>query len=126
MPEFVHGKVSYMQIPASDPEQLGGFYQKVFGWSLRGSGGHVSFSDASDELIGAFVTDLQSVGEPGLLPYISVDDIHQGVAAIEAHGGEMVKRPYREPADAEDGLWVATFRDPAGNVMGIWSSPPGS
>ena len=123
MAGFKQGKLSYMQIPASDPEGLAKFYETVFGWELRGSVEHRSFTDSSGELIGAFVTELKTDGEPGVLPYISVDDIAEGVAAIEANGGEIVKKPYREPPGSDDGLWVATFRDPAGNVFGIWNLP---
>jgi predicted enzyme related to lactoylglutathione lyase len=46
----------------------------------------------------------------------SVDD---AIARIEANGGEVVTPPY-----PEGGLWVATFRDPAGNVMGLWQIGP--
>ncbi len=123
MTGFRHGKVSYMQIPASDPDVLAGFYQKVFGWELRGSSEHRSFTDSSGELIGAFVRELERGGQPGVLPYMSVDDIHSAVADIEGSGGQIVKQPYREPPGAADGLWVATFRDPEGNVMGIWNMP---
>jgi hypothetical protein len=38
---------------------------------------------------------------------------------ITAGGGEVVKSPY-----SEGDLLVATFRDPAGNVIGIWQQGP--
>jgi len=38
---------------------------------------------------------------------------------ISANGGEVVKSPY-----SEGDLWVATFRDPAGNVIGTWQQGP--
>lgn len=118
MPGFPHGKVSYMQIPASDADALASFYEKVFGWELRGDSNHRSFTDASGELIGAFITDLKTSGEPGVLPYMSVDDINAAVEKVTAEGGEIVK-----PVYDEGDLKVATFRDPQGNVMGIWWMP---
>ena len=57
--------------------------------------------------------------EPSLLPYIYVDRIDDAVARIAAHGGEVVKAPY-----PEGDLWVATFRDPAGNLIGLWQAGP--
>jgi len=36
-------------------------------------------------------------------------------AEPDAAGGEVVRAPYQE-----GNLWVATFRDPAGNVVGLW------
>jgi predicted enzyme related to lactoylglutathione lyase len=117
---FRHGKVSYMQIPAVDTRQLAAFYEKVFGWTLRGgSADHFSFSDATEELIGAFVTGREISREPGVLPYVYVARIDETVALITASGGEIVREPY-----PEGDLWVATFRDPAGNVMGVWQHGP--
>lgn len=118
-PSFVHGKVSYMQIPAGDVETTAKFYEQVFSWTLRGDSGHRSFTDASGELIGAFISDLAVSQEPGVLPYISVDNVDAAVSKIEEHGGTIVKPPY-----PEGDLSVATFRDPAGNVVGIWQMGP--
>jgi predicted enzyme related to lactoylglutathione lyase len=41
------------------------------------------------------------------------------LASIGRAGGETVREPY-----AEGDLRVATFRDPAGNVIGIWQMSP--
>jgi predicted enzyme related to lactoylglutathione lyase len=51
------------------------------------------------------------------VPFIYVDGIDGVVAEIEANGGAIL-----QPVYAEEALWVATFRDPAGNVIGLWSS----
>ena len=59
--------------------------------------------------------DVETHAEPGLLPYIYVADIEQTVALIVAHGGAILTEPYPEGL-----LTVATFRDPAGNVIGLW------
>jgi predicted enzyme related to lactoylglutathione lyase len=46
-------------------------------------------------------------------PYVeSVDDT---LERVSAQGGAPVEAPY-----AEGDLRVATFRDPAGNVIGVW------
>ena len=38
---------------------------------------------------------------------------------VVAHGGEIVTPPY-----PEGDLWVGTFRDPSGNVLGVWQTGP--
>ena len=114
------GKLSYMQIPAADTKTCGDFYASVFGWRVAAeNAGHRSFQDASGELLGAFVSHLTPSAEPGVLPYIYVDGIDAAVERIPAHGGAMVRDIY-----PEGGLFVATFRDPAGNVIGIWQAGP--
>jgi predicted enzyme related to lactoylglutathione lyase len=111
-----HGHVSYLEIPAVDIEQSADFYESVLGWQIhQGQSGHISFDDRSGDLIGRWVTDRVPSREPGLLPYIYVDRIDDVVKRVVKQGGEIVKAPY-----PEGDLRVATFRDPAGNLMGIW------
>jgi predicted enzyme related to lactoylglutathione lyase len=116
-----HGKLSYVQIPALDVDRSAAFYTAVFGWSSRDdrNPAHRSFADATGELIGAFVTAHAASREPGVLPNVYVDRIDDTIAKIEANGGEIARAPYPEGA-----LWVATFRDPAGNVIGVWQAGP--
>jgi predicted enzyme related to lactoylglutathione lyase len=113
-----HGHVSYLEIPAVDAEQSAAFYEAVFGWAVeRREDGRRSFDDRSGDLIGRWATDRVASREAGLLPYIYVERIDEIVDRIVHGGGEIVK-----PVYAEGDLWVATFCDPAGNLMGIWQA----
>jgi hypothetical protein len=115
-----HGHVSYLEIPALDPEQSAAFYEAVFGWEIgRRDNGDRSFDDRSGNVIGRWKTGRLVSAEPGLLPFIYVDGIDAIVERIRSSGGRVVREPY-----AEGNLWVATFRDPAGNLMGIWQAGP--
>ena len=111
-----HGGLSYLHIPAIDVYQSASFYEQVFGWKIHGRDtNHHGFDDGTGHVSGAWVTDQAISREPGLLPYIYVDHIDDTIRQIKAHGGGVVKAPYPEGT-----LWVATFRDPAGNVLGLW------
>ena len=115
-----HGHVSYLEIPAVDAERSGAFYEAVFGWEIRRrTDGDASFDDRSGSLIGRFASGRTASCEPGLLPYIYVERIDEVVERIVKLGGAIVK-----PVYAEGDIWVATFRDPAGNLMGIWQFGP--
>jgi uncharacterized protein len=117
-----HGHVSYLEIPAVDVKQSAAFYLAVFGWRIeRRDAGHISFDDLSGDLIGRWVTGRTIAHTPGLMAYIYVDRIDEIDERIVAHGGEIATPPYEE-----GNLWVATFRDPAGNLMGIWQAGPRS
>ena len=110
------GAVTYLDLPATDVRLAAAFYRDVFGWSINHSDSdRPSFDDASGLLSGAWISDHLPAAEPGLLPYIYVADIEQTVALIVAHGGAILTEPYPEGL-----LTVATFRDPAGNVIGLW------
>ena len=115
-----HGHVSYLEIPAADAENSAAFYEAVFGWAVeRRENGQRSFDHGSGDLIGRWVTGRIASRDPGWLPYIYVDRIDEVVERVMTRGGQIVKPPY-----PEGDLWVATVRDPAGNVMGVWQAGP--
>ena len=117
---FGHGRLSYVQIPALDVRASARFYESVFAWKSRGDGtNHLSFTDATGDMIGAWVTGRAISREPGVLPYIYVHGIDAALEQVTASGGAVVKPPY-----PEGDLWVATFSDPAGNVLGVWQLAP--
>jgi uncharacterized protein len=118
-PVFRPGGVSYLRIPAPDDRRSAAFYHEVFDWAISTNGPHPSFSDGTGHVIGHFMSDLLVVGEGGVLPYVYVDDIDEAIARVRRNGGEIARQPY-----PEGDLWVATFRDPAGNVIGLWQHGP--
>jgi predicted enzyme related to lactoylglutathione lyase len=117
---FRVGGVSYLRIPAEDPRRSAAFYEAVFGWRLRGDPEDPSFEDGTGHVIGHFMTDLAVAGEAGVRPYIFVERVDETLDRVVAHGGEVVTAPYQE-----GDLWVATFRDPPGNVLGVWQRRSG-
>jgi predicted enzyme related to lactoylglutathione lyase len=113
------GGVSYLQIPARDIAGSAEFYRAVFGWRLRGAPEAPSFSDGTGHVIGHWRTDLPAAGQAGVVPYIYVTRLDDTLRAAAEHGAQIVTPPY-----PEGNLWVATIRDPAGNVIGIWQAGP--
>ena len=110
------GAITYLHIPATDVRQAAAFYGEVFGWHINNpDSDRPSFDTPNSHLSGAWISNHLAATEPGLLPYIYVDHVEDTVARILAHGGEIVTDPFPEGL-----LTVATFRDPAGNVIGIW------
>jgi uncharacterized protein len=116
---FRRAGISYLRIPAQDPQRTATFYELVFGWNVDTNRSDPSFEDGTGHVIGHFVGDHAVGGEAGVRPYIYVDSVDDAMRQVSAHGGSVVEAPY-----AEGDLRVATFRDPAGNVMGIWQRGP--
>ena len=117
---FGHGRLSYVQIPALDVRASARFYESVFDWKSRGDGvNHLSFTDATGDIIGAFVTDAMISTEPGVIFYVYVHGLDATLAKMVAAGSKVVRQPY-----LEGDVWVATLIDPAGNVIGIWQFDP--
>jgi predicted enzyme related to lactoylglutathione lyase len=103
--------VSYLELPAADIEASAAFYREALGWKVRDD----SFTDGSGHVIGHWRTDLTVAGDSGIRPYIYTENIDQVLDAITACQGELV-----QPRYLEGDLWVAHFRDPAGNILGVW------
>jgi predicted enzyme related to lactoylglutathione lyase len=118
-PTLANGKICYIQIPATDIALSSRFYGQVFGWHIRQhADGRTAFDDATGEVSGAWVLGRPPASEPGLLVYIMVDSVATTLEAIVANGGEIVQSI---GADAPE--ITARFRDPAGNVIGIYQEP---
>jgi uncharacterized protein len=113
--------ISYLHIPALDPQESARFYADVFGWEIRDHPEHPSFTDGTGHVIGAFMANRPVSGESGMLPYIYVTSVDEILHSVSARGGAPVMVPY-----PEGDLWVATFRDPAGNIVGVWQQGPRS
>ena len=108
--------VSYLHIPATDPGASARFYQAAFSWAVHNlDGPDPGFEDGTGHVAGSWVTDQTVQREPGILVYIYVDDADAAARRIVAAGGEMVEGPRPEGT-----LRVGRFRDPAGNLLGIW------
>ena len=114
-----NGKICYLEIPAVDVTRSAEFYSRVFGWSIRQRGdGATAFDDTTGQVSGAWVTG-RSQQSPGLMVYIMVSDAAATVEDLKAKGAEIV-----QPIGADPGEITARFRDPAGNILGIYQEPP--
>ncbi|HWF71868.1 MAG TPA: VOC family protein [Solirubrobacteraceae bacterium] len=118
-PTLATGKICYIEIPATDLDGSVAFYREAFGWHIRRRGdGSIAFDDAVSEVSGTFVLDRSPATDPGLMIYIMVADAEAATQGVMAAGGEIVV-----PVDPAAREQVATFRDPAGNVLGIYQQP---
>jgi uncharacterized protein len=118
-PKWRTGKICYIEIPAVDVARSAAFYQQAFGWQMRTRGdGATSFDDTVGEVSGTFVTDRPPAAQPGFLIYVMVAEVAAALAAIVAAGGEPVHL-----AAPDAGEVFAWFKDPGGNVLGIYQQP---
>jgi hypothetical protein len=118
-PTLANGKICYLEIPAIDIARSAAFYEAVFGWEPRIRGdGATAFDDGAGEVSGAWVTGRPPSPAPGLLIYVMVDSVEETVRKVVAGGGEIV-----QPVGADAPEITARFRDPGGNVIGLYEEP---
>ena len=119
-PTLANGKICYLEIPATDIARSAEFYRRVFGWRIRQrADGATAFDDTTGEVSGAWVLGRAPCPAPGLLVYVMVDSVAATIEAITANGGDIV-----QPMGADAPEITARFRDPAGNVIGLYQEPP--
>jgi len=119
-PTLANGKICYVEIPATDVAGSIRFYEAVFGWSIRRRGnGQAAFDDGAGQVSGTWVTGRPPSREAGLLFYVMVDSVAAAIDAVIANGGELV-----QPIGADAPEITARFRDPAGNIIGLYQQPP--
>lgn len=115
----VNGKICYIEMPTTDVERSSEFYRKVFGWNIRRRGdGCLAFDDATGQVSGTWVKGRPSSTTPGLLIYIMVDSVSATIEVVKANGGEIV-----QPMGGDAPEITARFRDPGGNVLGLYQEP---
>jgi predicted enzyme related to lactoylglutathione lyase len=116
-PTKANGKICYIEIPAIDSHRSAQFYEKVFSWRIRRRGdGAAAFDDTVGEVSGTWVVGRRPA--PGLLIYVMVDSVAQTLKAVVTYGGTIV-----QPAGIDAPEITARFRDPAGNILGLYQEP---
>jgi predicted enzyme related to lactoylglutathione lyase len=123
-------KVVHFEIPVDDLDRAKSFYSSVFDWQLD------TMPMADGDYTGVTTTpvdDSQMPTEPGAInggmmqrnettphPVITIDveDINDSLQQIETRGGSTVL-----PRNEIPGMGAfAYFKDPEGNVMGLWET----
>jgi predicted enzyme related to lactoylglutathione lyase len=118
-PTLANGKICYIEMPADDVRRSADFYTKVFGWNIRKRGdGSIAFDDTTGQVSGTWVVGRPPSSTPGLLIYIMVDSVTATVKAVMAQGCEIVQDIGSDAPEI-----TARFRDPGGNVLGLYQQP---
>ena len=116
----MNGKICYIEMPAVDVRRSAEFYQKVFGWRIRQRGdGATAFDDTTGNVSGAWVIGRPPAATPGLLFYIMVESVAATLEVVIANQGELVQAIGGDAPEI-----TARFRDPSGNVIGLYQEPP--
>ena len=118
-PTLANGKICYIEMPATDIARSSDFYKRVFGWNVRKRGdGSTAFDDTTGEVSGSWVLHRSPASQPGLLVHVMVDSVAATLDAVVTNGGDIV-----QPIGADAPEITARFRDPAGNVIGLYQQP---
>ena len=111
-------RICFIEIPAPDLKKAKIFYTSVFGWEVKENEPYDNFwfFNAGD-FSGGFEPNAQ-VDEGGVNLVIEVEDIPGKLEEIKQAGGTILKE--KREIGGNYGFY-ATFMDPNGNRLSIWS-----
>lgn len=124
------GGVVHFEIPADDQKRARKFYQEALGWRVEPVPG-MDYSmvittemddDGQPAAAGAINGGMMAREGQITAPVITVDvrDINATLKSVEQLGGSVVM-----PKNEIPGMgFTAYFKDPEGNVMGLWENLP--
>jgi len=104
--------IDYVELPGGDVEATTGFYAAAFGWTFTAYGPDYTGIEGAG-LDGGFDRNTPR-GTPPLVILRSAD-LEATLARVEAAGGEILAPTFSFPGGRR-----FHFRDPAGNVLGVW------
>jgi predicted enzyme related to lactoylglutathione lyase len=111
--------VVHIEIPAAHVQSASQFYESLFGWKME----HVPEFDYTmwedgNGYGGGFnkLSEHYPVGQ--VLVYIDSDDIEADLAQVERLGGTVITPKTEIPGTG----WFATFKDPTGNTLALYTS----
>ena len=111
--------VAFFEIISANAERARAFYTELFGWTVAGAdsapGYGMTDTGAGQGIQGGLGASEQS---RWATIYASVPDVEQTLAKAESLGGSRIYGPV---APAEN-MQTGAFRDPAGNVFGVYHS----
>jgi hypothetical protein len=126
----MHATVSRFEIPARDLARAARFYREVFGWrieplaweghpyyTVRGASGETSAS-GKEGIDGGLLPVEAGADHPLLVVHISGASLDDCLQRVVAAGG-WIDQPVRPVGTMG---FYARFRDPEGNVLGLWQS----
>jgi hypothetical protein len=124
-------RIVHFEVPYDDAERARAFYREAFGWNL------MEMPELDYTIVATGPVDEQQLpSEPGFInggmfrrteeltrPVLTIDvtDIDAAWKTIESLGGERVG----EKLPVGDMGFAAYFKDPEGNILGLWQSAAG-
>jgi len=115
-----HHSIDYVEIYVDDVSAAKKFYSGVFGWRFNDYGetyAGIQAPGGDGEVGGITVGDARG-GSPLVL--VISDKLDTSLDAVKSAGGEVVEGPFAYPGGRR-----FHFRDPSGNVLGVFEPADG-
>ena len=116
-------RVVHFEIPCDNPQKVMRFFGDVFGWTFQQFGDMEYWTVITgDEKLPGINGGLMKKQNPGQPVANSIDvvNLDECVKKVVSAGGEIVVPKMAIPSVG----WLAYFKDPDGNIHGIYQNDP--
>lgn len=108
--------IAHVEIPSSNMNQTKDFFSKVFGWEFKPFGsGYMLFNNHKGIMVGIRQVEKVNSGDSTVF-HINVNNIDEIMTSVKSNGGSVFKEKSVIPAMG----WYALFKDPQGNIIGLY------
>jgi methylmalonyl-CoA/ethylmalonyl-CoA epimerase len=111
-------KIGQIAITVDDLACAKDFYQNILGMKFLFDAGNLAFLQCGDVRL-MLTTPEKPEPRGGTILYYKVDDIHATCTAIKARCAALLEEPHLIARMPDHDLWMASLKDPAGNILGI-------
>jgi predicted enzyme related to lactoylglutathione lyase len=116
--------IVHIEFAAPDQAAAGKFYSDLFGWNIQPfpEYHYYTFETGPDEVGGGINPVSESYPAGTVVFYVHTDDIAATLKKAESLGAVTLM----EQMEVGSMGWMGMFRDPAGNMIGLWKEvmPP--
>lgn len=118
----LQGRVVWHDLNTNDLGKAKAFYGELFNWDIRAEGEwNLLYSKGSDEHFGAMMALHDPATPPHWLPYLTVENLDQAMAAVTANGGAL----HTAKMSAGKSGDFAVAADPQGAAFTLWQYAAG-
>jgi catechol 2,3-dioxygenase-like lactoylglutathione lyase family enzyme len=121
MPTTSIENIGQVAIRARDLEASIAFYRDALGLDFLFEAGTLAFLGCGDVRLMLAVPENDDVDHPSSTLYFRVPDLPAAFEELQARGVTFVDEPHLIAKLPDHELWMAFFRDPDGNLMGLMS-----
>ena len=121
MSRHTHHSIDYVELHVDDVAAAKQFYAAAFGWVFHDYGetyAGIQAPDGDGEVGGITTGEARGGGSPLVL--VISEDLAASLEAVRGAGGELVEGPFDYPGGRR-----FHFRDPSGNVLGVFEPSDG-